>query len=119
MSPEKQRIEIAKASGWKCGTRSESSFADPSKTIQRECWINPNGISELRLPDYLDDLNAMHEAEKTLTEEQWGDYRSMLEFVLGVDRKSERLKQIKVLQAAAFQRAEAFLRTLELWEECK
>jgi hypothetical protein len=57
-------------------------------------------------PDYCTDLNAMHEAEETLTVEEWSDY---------VEHLPSRWEE--AIHAAARQRAEAFLKTLGKWEE--
>ena len=57
-------------------------------------------IPYLNMPDYLNDLNAMHEAEKVLNDHQWDDYICQLGHAMG---------------ATAAQRAEAFLKTLNLW----
>ena len=58
------------------------------------------------LPDYLNDLNAMHEAEKVIRER--------------ADRVDSYLDQLdgamSGVHATAAQRAEAFLRTLGLWK---
>ena len=65
--------------------------------------------------DYCDDLNAMHEAEKVLTDDQYMHFSDCL-----YDAEHERRKQTKKwrwLSATARQRAEAFLRTLGKWEE--
>ena len=73
------------------------------------------------IPDYLNDLNAMHEAEKTLD-------RAVLitEYGIEVLKVIERTKKISVdgepnwgflLQATAAQRAEAFLKTISKWVE--
>ena len=55
------------------------------------------------LPDYLNDLNAMHEAEKILSKEQWVIYEQHL----------NRMKVFPMVHATAKQRAEAFIRTME------
>jgi hypothetical protein len=60
------------------------------------------------VPNYCADLNAMHEAEKTLTIEQWHDY---------VDFMPSQWEC--AVHATARQRAKAFLRTLGKWEEAK
>ena len=57
------------------------------------------------LPDYLSDLNAMHEAEKVLTAVQRAQYIQEL----------ERICEYDICFATASQRAEAFIRTLNLW----
>ena len=60
-------------------------------------------------PDYLNDLNAMHEAEKVLTNEHWETYAGHLAEL------HQPLASFRFLHATAAQRAEAFLRTLNLW----
>lgn len=59
------------------------------------------------LPNYTTDLNAMHEAEKTLTPIQATTYFVMLDELL----------EDRVVFATAAQRAEAFLRTIGKWED--
>jgi hypothetical protein len=56
-------------------------------------------------PDFLDDLNAMHEAEKALTDDQHKSYGGWLVVVYNG----------RHWNATPTQRAEAFLRTLNLW----
>jgi len=69
-----------------------------------KCWYFTH-----QLPDYLSDLNAMHEAEKILNTNQAADYCELLRpIICGCWR---------LVHATAAQRAEAFLRTLGLWEE--
>jgi hypothetical protein len=91
MTPEEQRIAIAEACGWKTGYR------DP------EAW-HP-------LPDYLNDLNAMHEAEKVLDKRQEDIMNSTLWDIMD-GRKY-------LWHATASQRAESFLRTVGKWKEAK
>jgi hypothetical protein len=67
------------------------------------------------LPDYLNDLNAMREAEKILDENTRFRYEIILhslntKYGLGIS-------VWETVHATAAQRAEAFLRTLNLWEE--
>ncbi len=64
------------------------------------------------LPDYFNDLNAMHEAEKVLTESQQMPYRTALFCTEEVD-----YSYFKLIHATAAQRAEAFLRTIGKWED--
>jgi hypothetical protein len=56
---------------------------------------------------YTHDLNAMHEAEATLSDDQ----------LWRMAREIERNDEQWYFRATASQRAEAFLRTLEKWEE--
>jgi hypothetical protein len=59
--------------------------------------------------NYTHDLNAMHEAEATLTEDQ----------LWIMARQIERNDEQWYFRATARQRAEAFLRTLDKWEDSK
>jgi hypothetical protein len=99
MSPDKQNIAIAEA----CGVVSKDHWGALYKTEQgyaRDC------------PDYLNDLNTMHEAEKSLDDvTQRGDYWDYL--------SSLTHEGFEMCHATAAQRAEAFLRTVGKWEEDK
>jgi hypothetical protein len=59
------------------------------------------------LPDYLNDLNAMHEAEKQMKLSDLTSYREMLFDWLKSD----------CVCASASTKAEAFLRTIGKWED--
>ena len=103
MTLEKQRIAIATACGW-TEISSRCMWGLPPFAIDcgtEDCLKH--------LPDYLNDLNACHEMEKALTDIQRGYYWDHLK-----DMTDEGFDQ---LHATAPQRAEAFLRTLGLWEE--
>ena len=103
MSPEKQRIAILKACGW-------TNFYKATHKGAIQYGQPPNAHSNSwQAPDYLGDLNACHEMEKALTDIQRGYYWDHLK-----DMTDEGFDQ---LHATAPQRAEAFLRTLGLWEE--
>ena len=65
-----------------------------------------------RIPDYLNDLNAMHKAEKTLNPIQAAEYARIL---TSIAWQSEQ-PVFAPMTATAAQRAEAFLRTLNLWK---
>ena len=62
---------------------------------------------QTEVPDYLNDLNAMHEAEKMLDFNQLRDMEDSVSFRFAV----------LPFHSTAAQRAEAFLRTLDKWEE--
>lgn len=79
-------------------------------------WKNPNTKAiQDGCPDYLNDLNAMHEAEKVLYDKnschRFWKYADVLKCLypanLGIDT---------FIHATASQRAEAFLRTIGKWE---
>ncbi len=81
------------------------------------CWIQPENSfwQQERLPDYLNDLNAMHEAEKMLTEAQRHTYTHHLH-ALAVKQCNAHMCYSACV-ATASRRSEAFLRTLNLWED--
>ncbi len=105
MSPEQQRIKIAEACGW---TKRDVDYGPRVGNL----WISPDGLTNgdsntaFWIPDYLNDLNAMHEAEKVLTPEQRVIYWDRLQDVSEYS-----------WHTTAAQRAEEFLRTLNLWKE--
>lgn len=76
----------------------------------------------VRLPDYLNDLNAMHEAEKVLGD-KWMPYASkLLEITTGCGPNMplgflNGGTLCAAVHATAAQRAEAFLKALNLWKE--
>lgn len=111
MNPDDQRIAIAEA----CGLERCHPYDKFSDFTPRWYWKGGYYCFE-ELPDYLDDLNAMHEAEKTLD-----DTVDMTDS--DKVRYSENLGWIMVRkfvwEATATQRAEAFLKTLNLWKEQK
>lgn len=115
MTPEQQRICIAEACGWRIDF-------DPSV---------PNGVCPYQLidpighrtgyafdvgtlwkyhsPDFLTDLNAIHEAEKTLTTDEYALFRHHLCDLHG--------NGFRVYSAISAHRAEAFLRAIGKWTE--
>jgi hypothetical protein len=114
MNKEQQRIKIAEAVGW-----------TPTPT---GWWtMHPSGIPTgeypafTDLPDYLNDLNAMHEAKQALWKMDWG-YRYIFNDHLANIIKGRIVNRNEwdaetLLDATAAQLAEAFLRTLNLWGE--
>ncbi len=106
MNPEQQQIAIAKA----CGR------------VQRPdgLWF-PEGknYGSQGIPNYLNDLNAMHEAEKVLDPKGKDcGYEYWLRTVCHIPER-ESAKGRYFYRATASQRAEAFLRTIGKWEEAK
>jgi hypothetical protein len=69
---------------------------------------HPTRRGSLIAPDYTEDLNAMHEAEKVLNQKQKEDYFFIILNFYG--------NWPKAIQATADQRAEAFLRAVGKWE---
>jgi hypothetical protein len=105
MKPEKQRIAIAEACGW---TDVKGTKGVHPKARFKGCGYADDWIA---LPDYLSDLNAIHEAEKVFLKMEtlcfWETYSNRLTTSLGCT---------DIFHATAAQRARAFLETLGLWD---
>lgn len=109
MTPEEKRIAIARvclpdlekwteedlANGWRCISPPNTPICD---------------TEEIELPDYLNDLNAMHEAALAQDETFWFNFPWAVEQVLCKERAYS-LKTADFLKATAAQWAEAFLLT--------
>lgn len=107
MTKEAQRIAIAEACGYQLYPSN-----NPSQLTWQMC-----GVTVESLPDYLNDLNAMHEAEKTLHVGLWNHYTQQLEVICDRDAVEHEGGNPWGVFATAAQRCEAFLRTANLWTE--
>ena len=106
MKPEAQRTAIADACGW-TSLRKEP-FADELLCRWNELMgTDRNGKHDQHVPNYTGDLNAMHEAETVLKGQYWVAYFDLIQHT----------GKATGVRATAAQRAEAFLRTLNLWVE--
>ena len=112
MTEEKQRIAIAEACGWKANANNPKFYRLNEGPIRH--WS--------ALPDYLNDLNAMHEAEKVLSVDGVRSFNRELTSIVS-NTKAARLSRGESnavcyeWHATAAQRAEALLRTLNLWRD--
>ena len=116
MSPEKQRIAIAEACGWQ-NLREEIAYVD--WVASRELWGCRREDDDMRkeVPDYPNDLNAMHEVEKTGLGKFWVSFPEQLRKVTEDKTRCPMSNEWRFTHATAAQRAEAFLKTLDLWED--
>lgn len=125
LTQEEKNQRIAKACGWivtlatrenpveKGSFRLPNYFGDPVNA-----WTHPDkdGVW-IKPPNYFNDLNAMHEAEKVLLEREIGSL-----FRLALHKNSDGPESMfmtveaAMCHATAAQRAEAFGLTLTLWE---
>ena len=107
MKPEHQRVAIAEACGW-----TEIEPCTCCDGVSRAYEPTP-GAHKKHLPDFYNDLNAMHEVEKWLTGyQQTVTYSDNLMKIVGYHTFDS-------AHATASQRAEAFLCTIGKWEEAK
>ena len=120
MTPEKQRIAIAEA----CGLTNVVPVVIRNVRHQGDDITVRISSDSGQVPDYIYDLNAMHDAEKVL----WDTGKAM-EFtnqIVGIvcsargfrwDKGTSDDHLMCLSHATAAQRAEAFLRTIGKWEE--
>ena len=113
MTPEQQRIAIAEACGLKKHEEQIEHNDGYRWTETRRFWVCPKG-NRVTIPDYLNDFNAMHEAELTLTTDQ---RIHQAEWLGACCDELPTKSWVILLRAIVAQRAEAFLRTLNLWKE--
>lgn len=117
---DEQQIAIAKACGWTKIDRYIGQEKTPEGLLKGLKPKRKAGKKE-KLPDYLNDLNAMHEAEKALKKSPllWGQYCNTLGLLCGGARDDDGgifVSHKEAIDATASQRAEALLRTLNLWK---
>ena len=72
-------------------------------------WVECDWAPVESIPNYFDDLNAMHEIEKMLSNNQKWDYLAHLHEILKTFHTAE------IVFASAEHRAEAYGKTFNLW----
>ena len=111
MTPQAQRIAIAEACGWDCDPELTHKWASRGQWASHPNHEGGKLVSKIMaVPKYLSDLNAMYEAEKVLGDGRntWDRYCDLLGGSL-----------YHCAHATASKRAEALLRTLNLWDDTK
>jgi hypothetical protein len=122
MKPEQQRIAIAEACGWTPLSSEEVRRRNAGQFyLQDGPWWRSEAerivCTQKDLPDYCNDLNAMHEAEKKLCSTECAKYRDTLCSNPAVfDDSIGACIDWQIVHATARQRAEAFLRTINKWK---
>jgi hypothetical protein len=117
MTPEAQQKAMAEFCGWLIhGCAHENSGHRYSAPLGTSPFLGRHA-----LPDYLNDLNAMHEAEKLLAKSDlWWRFCSVLNGIICVDADEPMNQEPETLwgmiHATAAQRAEALLRTIGKWQ---
>lgn len=118
MTPEKQRIAIAEACGWKevrLSTLRDHRF----KTYHPVFVGRPSGsISNTEaVPDYLNSLDAMREVESKALRDGHSYWR-FIELLDGLVKHDEHVDYVADRASATpAQHAKAFLHALNLWVE--
>lgn len=105
MTEEAQRIAIATACGWTgIVRRNRHEFGGL-------IGVAPDGIEKV-VPSFTRNLNDMHTAEKIFSVSDWDTYTELL-----MNRHLQWSSHRNCLHATASERAEAFLKTLNLWNK--
>ena len=109
MTDEQINAAITEACGWKLAGHPDQLKATDGWELGYQFVLQPDGqlVTHNSIPNYCTDLNAMHEAEKTIYKHNnlWTAYY----YAVGAGPFS--------LHVTARKKAEAFLRTLGKWEE--
>jgi hypothetical protein len=115
MTPEQQRIAIAMA----CPERLRQVYT-LRQVHSRWQYFDGTYWFCCKQDDPITDLNAMHEARKVLTHDQQVEYSVQLGKLVTSHLPASRSAWMDyyIANATAAQRAEAFLRTLNLWTPC-
>ena len=102
LTPEQKRIAIAEACGWK-------QIQKLGLDNELYGWIEQGPLDPI--PDYLNDLNAMHEAQKRLMliEGAWHRFALILRDICTPEHGAKELCWPFAVEATAAQRADAFL----------
>ncbi len=113
MTPNEQRIAIARACGWK-------NFNSASHEGSIQYGQPPNAPhNSWELPNYLNDLNAIAEARKILNSDQQIQFSIKVgKFVTQTLRANQSAwMDFRLIDSSAGCQSEMFLRTLGLWQE--
>jgi hypothetical protein len=102
MTIEQKRIKLAEAAGWQLHPKDRFIVIPPN---------SPHSVQSLStIPNYFNDLNAVHELEKVLKLHQFWSYADLLSVMVDTSRGKD-----SYISATATQRAEAIGLTLNLW----
>jgi len=116
MTPEQQRMAIARACGWTAEQDSNGYWRAVSHEYGKavELWLSEQNVWSVGIPDYLNDLNAMHEAEKVLIDKGVNAWWAYVAFI---NRHNPTPFRSETAVNATAQKSKAFLHTLNLWQE--
>lgn len=127
MTPEAQNAIIGEHAGWKFkpifvrATELESAH---ERGEASGCWIRPGNEDwqHERLPDFVNDLNAMRDVLIELSDEQFMEYTATLVNVVTANSSTvlENLRtseKRRLFSAHASQQSQALVRTIGKWKE--
>lgn len=125
LTPEQKRVKIAEACGWTQVQGGALPTPGGLSTLFGRwdlCGVIPGDSNKseynqsfIKIPDYLNDLNAMREAERVLTAEQHFEFRQNLWSIAVtlMGKPPKHCPERYYISATAAQRADAFLLTIE------
>ena len=112
MTDNEINIAIAEACGWTRAHEFDYLTVYPPSNKGKHTYRKGQELRQIdKLPNYCNDLNAMHEAEKTFA----GDDATVEKYWLELYDATEQTRW--PYDATARQRAEALLRTLGKWKD--
>lgn len=125
MTDQEINVAIALIRGWKRPDDPDVMKFKQGWLMPEKWWMDPLGVLKFKhdIPDYCNDLNAMHSAESTIV-----DWRRYSDVLMQVIEDSSPELAVRFLgdrvglryystHATARQRAEAFLRVKVKWKE--
>jgi hypothetical protein len=113
MTNEEINRAIAESVGWGLVPLDGREFAG----IPVMVWKRPDGERGFPISDYCNDLNAMHEVENRLTDDEHLRFRNTLWLLIIRTTQFPHHVSRNVHSATARQRAEAYLRTIGKWKD--
>jgi len=117
LSDEEKNILVRKCAGW------TSKMLNTGIHHQKElCWHEPGGngwmVPGSSFPDYVNDLNSIHNVISKLSSVDYACYGDNLEVVVGFDSNTKLWSEYrKLIEATSDQQSEAFVLTMEKLNE--
>lgn len=111
MTKQEINITMAKECGWTIDP--ELNYVIKPNTSLKT-FRGYNDITEM-FPDFCNDLNAMHEAENGLSDEEENKYDHELREILTRDYVLQKSNHVRLWKLQCIQRAEAYLRVKGKW----
>jgi hypothetical protein len=109
MTQEEKNIKLAELEGWKKG----EANVNPDHSKAQGFWRNGYFyIGDEKLPNYFEDLNAVHLLEKMLTPNQQLEYASNLN---NSSFPIYEMSSFRLVNSPAAEKCEALGKTLNLW----
>lgn len=124
MTKEMMRVEIAKALGWKLNRDDDGCWLlyNPKNEYVSCDWGQETTLARFghKLPNWPDDLNACHEMESHLSDEDWSEYHRRLWLIARPDKSIPETgcndHTRRFIHATSEQKSICFVKTLSCWK---